>query len=61
MGKGFKPYRRDVTWAKAKETPIHPLLDVLAFTRGKPNWGYQLRFGAEDFRLIANLMGVDLK
>jgi hypothetical protein len=65
MGKGFKPYRRDVTWIEAKETPIHPLLDSLAFTRGKPNWGYQLRvglfaIGEADFRLIAEAMGADL-
>jgi len=38
MGKGFKPYRRDVDWAKAEEAPIHPLLDALSFTAGKPNW-----------------------
>ena len=62
MGKGFKPYRRDVAWAKGKEAPIHPLLDSLEFTAGKPNWGYQLRFGlfpisAGDFRLIAKAMG----
>ena len=61
MGKGFKPYRRDVNWAKAEEAPIRPLLETLEFTAGKPNWGYQLRFGlfpisAADFRLIANAM-----
>jgi hypothetical protein len=61
-GKGFKPYRRDVTWAKAKETPIAPLLDELEFTAGKANWGYQLRFGlfsisAKDFRRIAKAIG----
>ena len=66
MGKGFKPYRRDVAWAKAEETPIRPLLDTLDFARGKPNWGYQLRFGlfpisAEDFRVIADGMSADLK
>ena len=66
MGNGFKPHRRDVAWAKAKETPIHPLLDKLAFTRDTPNWGYQLRFGlfpisAEDFRVIADGMSADLK
>ncbi len=27
MGKGFKPFRRDVTWTKAQETPVRPLLD----------------------------------
>ena len=61
MGKGFKPYRRDVKWANAKEAPIRPLLDALEFTAGKPNWGYQLRFGLfpiseADFRLIAAAM-----
>ncbi len=61
MGKGFKPHRRDVNWAKAEEAPIRPLLETLEFTAGKPNWGYQLRFGlfpisAADFRLIANAM-----
>ena len=65
MGEGFKPYRRDVDWAKAMEAPIRPLLDKLEFTAGKPNWGYQLRFGLfqisePDFRLIAQSMGVEL-
>ena len=65
MGKGFKPYRRDVDWAKAEEAPIEPLLDKLEFTAGKPNWGYKLRLGlfpisAVDFRLIAKAMGADL-
>ena len=65
MGKGFKPYRRDVAWAKAVETPIHPLLDQLQFTAGKANWGYQLRFGlfpisAADFKLIAAAMGAGI-
>ena len=62
MWKGFRPYRRDVKWAKAKEAPIRPLLDALEFTAGKTNWGYQLRFGLfpvseADFRLIAKPMG----
>ncbi len=65
MGKGFKPYRRDVDWAKAEEAPIYPLLDQLEFTAGKENWGYQLRLGlfpisAADFRLIAAAMGADI-
>jgi EVE domain len=62
MGTGFTPYRRDVDWAKADETPIRPLLGRLEFTARKPNWGYQLRFGlfaisAADFCLIAQAMG----
>ncbi len=64
MGKGFKPYRRDVDWAKGVEAPIGPLLDKLEFTAGKPNWGYHLRLGlfpisGADFRLIARAMGVE--
>jgi hypothetical protein len=63
MGGGFTPFRRDVEWAKARETPIKPLLEWLEFTAGKSNWGYQLRFGlfpvsAADFSLIAEAMGV---
>jgi EVE domain len=65
MGKGFTPCRRDVAWARAKDAPIRPLLDRLEFTAGKPNWGYQLRFGlspisAADFRLIATAMDAAL-
>lgn len=65
MGRGFKPYRRDVRWATGEEAPIRPLLNRLEFTAGKPNWGYQLRFGlfaisAADFDLIAKAMGAAL-
>ncbi|MER9329107.1 EVE domain-containing protein [Mesorhizobium sp. M0488] len=65
MGGGFTPFRRDVDWAKAGETPIKPLLDRLEFTAGKTNWGYQLRFGlfsasAADFALIAEAMGAKM-
>jgi hypothetical protein len=66
MGKGFKPYRRDVDWANAEEAPIAPLLDKLEFTAGKTNWGYKFRFGlfpvsAADFCLIAKAMGAELR
>lgn len=62
MGSGFTPFRRDVEWASAQEAPIKPLLDRLEFTAGRPNWGYQLRFGLfeisdHDFGLIAEAMG----
>ena len=61
MGNGFCPYRRDVTWFAAKETPITPLLDQLDFTKEKQHWGYQLRFGLfiisdHDMELIAKAM-----
>ena len=65
MAKGFKPYRRDVMWAKANEAPIAPMLDKLEFTAGKANWGYKFRFGLfpiskKDFRLIAKAMGAGI-
>lgn len=63
MGEGFYPFRRDVAWETARETPIGPLLDRLGFTAGKRNWGYQLRFGLfeiteADADLIAAAMQV---
>ena len=63
MGGGLLAFRRDVDWAEAEETPIHPLLDKLDFTTGQRNWGYRFRYGLfaieeADFRLIANAMGV---
>ncbi|MBB4482510.1 EVE domain-containing protein [Rhizobium etli] len=61
MESGFRPWRRDVDWQPAEETPIRPLLDRLAFTRSGSNWGYQLRFGLfgiddEDADMIAEAM-----
>ena len=44
-GGKFHPFRRDVDWEHTRETPIRSLLDVLEFTRGRSNWGYQMRFG----------------
>ena len=61
MGGGFRPFRRDVAWLAAAETPIQPLLGRLEFTAGVKNWGYQLRFGlfavsAHDLDLITSAM-----
>ena len=58
---GWTAFRRDVEWADACEAPITPLLDCLDFTKGKSNWGYQLRFGLfeiskADFDTIAHAM-----
>ncbi|OBQ59259.1 EVE domain-containing protein [Mesorhizobium erdmanii] len=66
MGSGFTPFRRDVDWALAEEASIKPLLQQLAFTAGKSNWGYQLRLGLfeitdRDFRLIADAMGAGME
>ena len=61
MENGFRPWRRDVDWQPAEETPIRPLLGRLAFTQVGANWGYQLRFGLlgiddEDADVIAQAM-----
>ena len=62
MGNGFKPFRRDVGYREAGEAPILPLLDRLALTAGKRNWGTAFRFGLveigkADFDTIAAAMG----
>jgi EVE domain-containing protein len=62
MGNGAEPFRRDVAYHDAAETPIASLLDQLEFTRGKRNWGYSFRFGLIeispiDFGTIARAMG----
>jgi hypothetical protein len=62
MGGGFRPFRRDVDWQPSiRETPIQSLLDRLAFTAGKTNWGAAFRFGlleiaSTDMGLIASEM-----
>lgn len=58
---GWTAYRRDVAWDDAVEAPIAPLLEQLDFTKGRTNWGYQMRFGlfeisAHDYALIADAM-----
>ena len=62
MGNGFVPTRRDVTWSKATDAPICPLIDSLDFIRNKKNWAYVFRFGLVsipelDFKTIAVAMG----
>lgn len=66
MGGGFCPFRRDVSWINANESPIQPILDVLEFSAGNRNWGYQLRFGLfqisdHDIKVIAAEMGAELQ
>ena len=34
---GFCPFRRDVAWSHANESPIQPILNVLEFSVGKRN------------------------
>jgi hypothetical protein len=61
MSPGFVPYRRDVEYFEAEDTPVQPLLPLLSFTRDRRNWGYRFRFGLfaidrEDFLLILSKM-----
>ncbi|MGV4793597.1 EVE domain-containing protein [Rhizobium sp. F40D2] len=61
METGFKPWRRDVDWQPAEETPVRPLLERLSFTQPGTNWGDQLRFGLfgiddRDADVIAEMM-----
>jgi hypothetical protein len=65
MGGGFVPYRRDVKYVKATETPIAPLLDDFEFIQDRQRWGYKFRFGLfkiseQDMRLIACVMQAPL-
>ena len=61
MFPGFVPYRRDIRFLPATETPIRPLIEQLAFIKDKSRWGYAFRFGhleivQADFELIASRM-----
>lgn len=61
MGGGFIPFRRNVIWLSNYKCPISTLQDILEFTSGNKNWGYQLRFGVleiseHDFISILNEM-----
>jgi hypothetical protein len=65
MGGGFRPFRRNVAWFDATETPIQPLLGRLEFSAGVRNWGYPLRLGlfaisGADMDLIASNMQVQV-
>ena len=61
---GFIPYRRNVRYLEAVETPIAPLLDAFEFVEDRSRWGYKFRFGLfsisdHDMVLIAKAMQVD--
>ena len=65
MGNGFVPWRRDVRYARAQETPIAPLIEALEFVEDPKRWGYKFRFGlfeidAQDLWLIAQAMWADM-
>lgn len=61
---GFVPFRRNVRYLDAVETPIAPLLDDFEFVEDRSRWGYKFRFGLfdisdHDMALIARAMQVD--
>lgn len=61
MFPGFVPYRRDIRFFDASDTPIRPLIERLSFIRDKTHWGYAFRFGhleipRADYELIASHM-----
>lgn len=66
MGGGFVPFRRDVHYVTAQESPIGPLLDQFEFVEDRSRWGAKFRFGLfqisdHDMRLIARAMEADLQ
>ena len=66
MGDDFHPFRLDVHFLEARETPIKPLLEQLSFIKDKAHWGAAFRFGqlkipAQDFKRIAEAMGCDFE
>jgi hypothetical protein len=63
MSDDFIPYRRNVTFLKAKDIAIEPLIDTLSYIKNKKQWGFIFRYGLfkipeVDFLLIASTMGV---
>ena len=62
MGGGFVPWRRDVDWCTTDAAAIAPMLPLMAWTAGRRNWAYPLRFGLfaisrPDLQCIAQAMG----
>lgn len=63
MSEDFIPFRRDVQFLEAIETPIVPLIERLTFIQDKSKWGFPFRRGCftisqPDFQLIATQMGL---
>lgn len=61
-----QPFRRAVRWQSVTAAPIRPLLERLAFVRGRRHWGAAFRFGylrvgREDFACIATAMACALE
>ncbi len=63
--KDFSPWAREVIYKSVKPLSIKELLDDLSFIKNKRYWGMYFRRGVfsiseEDFRLIAQKMGLKL-
>ena len=63
MSSKFHPWRRNVEFISAHETPIQPLLAHLDFIPDKKRWGFPFRRGLfaidrADFIRIAAAMGI---
>ena len=64
MGRGFVPYRRDVTYLEeARQVPLSEIASTLEFITSRPNWGMLARrghfeIGTGDLGRIAAAMGV---
>jgi len=61
MGRGFKPYRRNISYYECRETSILPLILRLDFIQNKKQWGYPFRYGffeinGHDFDVISSQM-----
>ena len=61
MSPNFKPFRRKVTFEKAKDVSILPLIEQLEFIKGEKHWGFMFRFGLfeiseKDFNTISQVM-----
>ena len=59
----FKPWRRQVRFLAATDTPVQPLIESLGFIRNKSSWGVAFRRGMfeiaqTDFDTIARAMNV---
>jgi EVE domain len=65
MSPDFHPWRRGIKFLKCEEASIKNLIIDLSFIKDKLKWGFPFRRGMfeipeNDFKIIANAMGVEL-
>jgi len=66
MTEDFHPFRRKVNFLNCNPISIRPLIHKLSFIKNKQRWGFSFMKGMfqipeEDFKLIAEKMGVVLE